>query len=82
MVQTSKFHELAVVRVVSLATPLRNYEGTSGISRPPQIGDIGTVVSVCSTAPDPDPTYIVESVNSAGHTVWLADFLASELTIA
>src|SRR5262249_28136391 len=65
--------ELDVVRVVKLLTINRPYQGTIGASRPPCVGDTGTVVARYNGS-----AYCIESVDSDGKTVWLADFLAVE----
>lgn len=46
--------------------------------RAPQAGDSGAVVEVLH-APGKADLYVVECVDSSGHTVWLADFAADEL---
>jgi len=71
--------EFDTVRVVELHEPSRSFDGTSGVARPPRVGDVGAVVHIL----DPDgPTapVIVESVNDKGETVWLAEFSRDELT--
>jgi hypothetical protein len=69
------FHELNTIRIVRLLRDNREYSGTPGIIRPPQIGDVGTIVHVY----DPHGPYSVECVNAEGYTVWLADFAAEEI---
>lgn len=69
------FNELQVVKVVRLLSPHRSFEGTQGISREPHVGDQGTIVHVLA----PGKAFTVESVNSDGLTIWLADFQAEEL---
>lgn len=63
------------VKVVGLLRENRPFDGTEGVKRAPQIGDAGTIVfrqkNFC----------IVESVDSEGFTIWLADFLVEELEI-
>jgi Domain of unknown function (DUF4926) len=68
--------ELDVVRVVKLLSADRPYQGTGGTSRPPCVGDTGTIVVVYDNS-----AYCVESVASNGNTVWLADFVADELQL-
>lgn len=48
--------------------------GTAEIARPPQVGDVGTIVHVYS-----DTTVSVECVEGEGLTLWLADFRLGEL---
>src|SRR5947199_9192157 len=67
----ARFKELDVVRIAVLLNTNRPYQGTEGVSRPPQVGDSGTVVSIYD-----ETGCCVESVAPDGHTVWLADFLA------
>jgi hypothetical protein len=56
----------------------RDYDGSENVARPPKVGDIGTVVHVIP-AKDSATKYIVESVDSNGYTIWLADFVEEEL---
>lgn len=63
-----------VVQVVRLNEPSRHIDGTEGVCRPPEIGDIGTIVYE-----DGSELFQVESVNAEGLTVWLAEFHLSEL---
>jgi hypothetical protein len=65
------------VRVVRLKTPGRHFDGTENVKRQPEVGDVGTIVHVNA----PGENYIVESVDSGGYTVWLADFSFNELEI-
>ncbi len=66
--------EYAVVRVTRLLRSDRDFQGTEGVCRRPQIGDLGTIVFVY------EPTaFAVECVDQDGMTVWLADFSADEL---
>lgn len=66
---------LDLVRVVQLNDPNRQFIGTAGVARSPQVGDIGTVVFGDSRHDDVQ----VESVTAEGLTVWLAEFSVSEL---
>jgi hypothetical protein len=68
--------EFDVVRLVELLSANRHYQGTEGTSRPPCVGDTGTIVAVLG-----DAAYCVESVAPNGCTVWLADFAADELQL-
>lgn len=68
------FGELDIVLVRALRSAVREVDGTPGVVRQPRVGDQGTIVHVL--APD---RYIVESVDDAGHTLWLADFDTDEL---
>lgn len=66
-------NELSGVRIVKLNTPNRHIDGTKGVKRPPRVGDSGTIVHKVGEL------YMVESVDSDGLTVWLADFTADEI---
>lgn len=63
------------VKIVKLLQENRSFDGTESVKRPPQVGDFGAIVF------SERDFYIVESVDSEGYTVWLADFLAEELEI-
>ncbi len=63
-----------IVRIVRLEKSNRPYDGTAGVSRPPQIGDLGTVVFE-----DGGDLFQVEYVDDNGMTIWLADFDKSEI---
>ena len=71
------FHELDVVVVRSLQSANRRVDGIDGVKRQPRVGDQGTVVHVLGPR-----DYIVESVDDAGLTRWLADFVEDELASA
>jgi hypothetical protein len=68
------FRELDVVVIRALRSASRRVEGTDRVKRQPRIGDQGTVVEVIGPQ-----EYVVESVDDAGLTVWLADFAEDEL---
>jgi hypothetical protein len=61
------------VKIVRLLQENRPFDGTDGIKRPPQIGDVGVIVHMIENF------CIVEMVASDGNTIWLADFFAEEL---
>lgn len=67
--------ELDCVKVIKLLREHRYFDGTEGIKRPPQIGDVGTIVHYNENG------CIVGMVDSNGYTVWVADFLIEELEI-
>ena len=77
----SDLKEFDCVRIVQLLCLERSYDGTASISRPPAIGDTGAIVHVYQTG-DEIKGYIVESIDSEGRTIWLADFLPDELVLA
>jgi hypothetical protein len=72
------FPEYSVVRVDIADSDSREYTGSEGVMRPPRQNDVGTIVHVHEVK-NGEPAYIVESVTSEGYTLWLADFLHSEL---
>jgi hypothetical protein len=72
-----KFEEYDVVRVVKLLVPDRHVDGTTGVTRSPQIGDTGTVL----VRYPGHRHYEVECVDAEGNIVWLATFSANELEL-
>jgi hypothetical protein len=75
--ELDKHHEWAeydVIRVARLLRSDRQFHGTPGVCRAPQIGDIGTIVFAYDLT-----SFAVECVNPDGMTVWLADFFSEEL---
>lgn len=75
-----QIEELDVVRVMALRTSGRHFDGSEGVKREPRIGDTGTVVHAYPTGAE-EPAFIVEAVTSEGYTLWVADFVASELRL-
>jgi hypothetical protein len=69
------FAEYDIVKVVNLNDFNRPYSGSKNISRPPQVGNAGTIVHVLEA----NKAFIIEMVGANGSTVWLADFEADEL---
>lgn len=65
-----------VVRVVRLVTPTRHVDGGAA-ARQPRLGDVGAIVHVLG-----EETFLVECVDEAGQTVWLAELAAEELEAA
>jgi hypothetical protein len=76
-----RFTECAVVRVVRLNQAHRHWLSSEGVGRPPQFGDIGTIVHI-DVLNDPATPYIIECVDDQGLTVWLADFDRDEIESA
>lgn len=75
---SSTFREFDIVRVAKLNVPTRIYNGTTGVSRAPRVGDEATICH--QYAPDdPSAAMAVEMVDRRGMTIWLADFLPDEL---
>ena len=68
------------VKIIRLLVPARPYEGTDGAKRAPQVGDTGTIVQMYAVA-GKAVGYVVENIDSEGHTVWLADFLPEEIQV-
>ena len=73
-----QFREYNVVRVIA-PIPANRIDRNAGEAREPQVGDIGTILIVHSIQPGQESAFIVESVGADGHTLWMADILASEL---
>lgn len=70
-----------VVRIVRLAQRRRRFHGTFAVSRPPQLGDIASIVHTHDPN-DPDADVVLEMLDeNDGSTVWLADFWTSELEL-
>ena len=72
------FERYRQVRVRRLLRPADEYDGWQTNLRPPQVGDVGTIVDILNAAGLPE-RYVVENSGSGGVTVWLADFAAEEL---
>lgn len=75
-----RFEEYDVVRVTRLLTPHRQVDGTEGVMRQPEVGDLGTVVHILHDAGG-NWKYMVECVDRGGMTVWLCDFDHQELEV-
>jgi hypothetical protein len=78
----TRFSKYDIVKVVHLHEVERSVQGSKDVTRQPKVGDVGTIVHV---PPNSDlfdsPIYVVECVNDAGMTIWLADFQEDELEI-
>lgn len=70
--------QYGLVRIRQLLQPLTEYNGWRVNQRPPQVGDVGTLLDILH-APGLPERYVVESSGSDGRTVWLGDFAADEL---
>jgi hypothetical protein len=70
--------QYGLVRVVQLLHRPEAYDGWRVNRRPPQVGDIGTLVDILH-APGLADKYVVEASGPDGVTSWLADFAAEEL---
>jgi hypothetical protein len=71
-----KLRELDVVRIVCLEKPSRDFGETDGVARPPEVGDVGTIVYA-----DGNLMVMVECVEPSGMTLWLADFYLDEVEL-
>ncbi len=74
----SSLKEYDAVRVVRLLTANRPFDGTVGVRRPPEVGDLATIVHEYDPE-DPRAPLAVEKVDPSGYTIWLADFERDEL---
>ena len=74
------FRELDVVKVIKRLKPDRPYIGTAGTCRPPQVGDLGTIVVIHDSGQS-DISYTVECIDKDGYTIWLAEFFHEELRL-
>lgn len=74
------FVEFSVVRVKNLLRSVDEYNGWKINKRPPQIGDIGTIVDI-QHAPNLPTNYVVECINSIEGTVWLCDLSDKEIEV-
>jgi hypothetical protein len=72
--------QYSVVRVVKLMRPINDYNGWNINKRPPQIGDIGTIVEILQAQNLPIH-YLVESVDTRGYTIWLSDIETGEIEL-
>ena len=70
--------EFDCVKIVRLLEPNRPYDGTALVMRSPRVGDTGTIVHIYGSN-GTNIVYAVENVDAEGNTIWLADFLASEI---
>ena len=72
------FERYRQVRIRRLLRPADEYDGWQTNLRPPQVGDVGTIVDILDAAGLPGRC-VVEKSGPDGVTVWLADFAAEEL---
>ncbi len=70
--------EFSRVRVIKLLHPVNEYDVWTFSKRPPQIGDIGTVVDI-QQATDLPTKYVVECTNSTEGAVWLCGLDIEEI---
>lgn len=75
------YRELSTVKVVKLLVESREYQGTEGLARAPQVGDTGAIVHRHQPQTGVQ-AYDVECVGRQGETLWLATFQHDELQYA
>jgi hypothetical protein len=73
-----RLKQYGLVRVRQLLQAAVEYDGWRVNQRPPQVGDVGTLLDILNAPGLPD-RYVVESSGADGITVWLGDFAAEEL---
>jgi hypothetical protein len=71
--------EFDQVRIVALTGSGADHLVLSTSERPPEIGEVGTVVDIADRLGGVGRHYTVELGRSDGRTVWLAVFAAHEL---
>jgi hypothetical protein len=74
----ASLEQYKLVRIRQLLQPATEYDGWRANQRPPQVGDVGTLLDILHATGLPD-RYVVESSGADGITVWLGDFVAEEL---
>ena len=75
---SAALQEYDTVRVAKLLSTTRQFSGTDGVSRPPQVGDVAIICHQYDPR-DPKATVAVEMMDVDGMTVWFADFVPDEL---
>jgi hypothetical protein len=71
-------NQYGLVRMRKILRSADECDGWRIKQRPPQIGDIGTIVEILH-APNLPIDYIVECSNSDGTAIWVSDFFAEEI---
>jgi hypothetical protein len=71
----------ALVRVRQLVRPPEEYDGWKVNKRPPQVGDVGTIVDVLTAPGLQEEDYVVECSGPDGVDLWLGDFSFDELEL-
>jgi hypothetical protein len=72
------FEQYSLVRVGQLLCSPDDYDGWRINQRPPQVGDIGTLLDILQVPGLPD-RYVVECSGGYGVDIWLGEFSAEEL---
>jgi hypothetical protein len=70
------FEIFDVVRIERLLEPERDVDGSVETPPQPRVGELGTVVEALG-----DDVYLVERATDDGLTMWVAEFLDSELSL-
>ncbi|HZO20787.1 MAG TPA: hypothetical protein VFB46_17495 [Gemmatimonadaceae bacterium] len=70
------FYHADMVRIVRLVAPERDVDGAGDPPPQPRVGDVCVIVE----AVDED-IYLVERCTDDGRTLWIAEFMASELEL-
>jgi hypothetical protein len=73
-----KFDKSQLVRISWLLHEDTAYDACRLNTRPPAPGDVGLIIEIF-VEPDGLHTYIVESTDGDGHTVWMGAFSDCEL---
>jgi hypothetical protein len=74
----ARLKKYGLVRIRQLLRPAADYDGWRVNQRPPQVGDVGTLLDILHAPGLPD-RFVVESSGAGGVTVWVGDFGAGEL---
>jgi hypothetical protein len=69
-----RFYRADRVRIVRLEAPERDVDGSTHPPPQPRVGEMGTIVEEVD-----DGIYLVERCTDDGRTLWIAEFLVSEL---
>lgn len=70
------FYPADVVRIARLEADERDVDGSLDPPRQPRLGEIGTIVEQVG-----DDIYLVERCTDDGRTLWMAEFLGTELEL-
>ena len=73
---SSPFYPADVVRIARLDADERDVDGPLDPPRQPRIGEIGTIIDQVG-----DDIYLVERCTDDGRTLWIAEFLGTELEL-
>jgi hypothetical protein len=75
-----RLSEFDTVRIIRLRPVDRWWDGSADLSRPPEVGDEGTIVHL-NDPNDPNAPVIVENVDANGYTLWIADLFPDEVEL-